>query len=1231
MSESGQKRPPPPASPDRTEDARLSAAGAGATGSEPNRPAPPGPGPAATPDEAAGRYRPLRRHAAGGLGEVFLAEDEELHRLVALKRIRGPRADDPESRRRFLLEAEVTGRLEHPGIVPVYGLVHDEEGRPCYAMRFIEGESLKEAVERFHAAGRPRPASARRLELRQLLGRFVAVCNALAYAHSRGVLHRDLKPANVLLGKFGETLVVDWGLARPFARTEAERTGGEETLAPSSASGPDSSSTQMGQALGTPAYMSPEQAAGRLDQVGPASDVYGLGTTLYAVLTGRPPFQGPNTPAILQKVQRGDFPPPRRVNPEVPPGLEAVCLKAMSLEPADRYARALDLAADVEHWLADEPVSCHRERLPARLGRWLRRHRALAAAAAVLLLTALAALTASNVLIGLEQAETERQRQAAVAAEADKELQRRDAEGARRAAELALGDMHTATGLLADERGEAADAVLWFARAALLARRDEGRAADNRLRAAAWLRRVYRPVAALPHEGWGSGFFFQPGGRHLLTLGRAGLCRLWQVGRDGPLPLPGGERPIAAAAWGPDPGGAGGSLLALAPRAGGLYLYRFPGGKLYAEVPHPEAVTALAFGPGGDYLALAGRRARVWDCRRKTFVTRELIHPNTVLHLTFNGRASRLATDCRDGRARVFRVSYQTDQPLFRPVPHQGWHPTFGIPDEVRAPLFLDGDRGLLTLDASGQAVWRSAETGDVLHPVAWQDAGPARNARNGRELTGLAVTPDGSYFAVAGPDGAQFWSAAAGGPVGPVLPHRNSVWSLAFRPDGRALVTTSLDGTARLWSVPDGRPLGHPLPHQAMVASGGFSPDGHLVATVQWDGLLRVWAEPRGVAGDRRLPLNGKGSRVAFDPTGKYLLATGISFLAADLRSVRVYEAESGRPAGPVLRPGGVVLGAALSPRGRHVGLIETPAAGAARHGLMFRPFGQAGRLHLLDWRTEKAAWQPRLMPSEPRSLAFSPDGRRLAVLCAAGELLLFDADTGRLARRLRHPFQRGRSTQDAAQSVMNGGVRFSPDGRSLVTWGLSLADRAVQVWDVEKGAPRYGALALAGMCHDVQFSADGGLLATADYGNTARVWDVATGRPAAAPLPHPDWVFTARFSPDGTRLLTACRDGSARLWDWRAGGPALRALPHAHEVFDVAFLPDGKRAATASQDGTARVWALATGRPLTPALPLGGMALGMASAPTAAGPRSPGSPMPSTSSTCAPGWGRRTSGRRT
>jgi len=346
---------------------------------------------AGTSTAAGMRFRILRLHRTGGLGAVYVAHDEELHREVALKEIRDRHAHDPDSRSRFVQEAEITGRLEHPGIIPVYGLGTYADGRPFYAMRFIKGDNLKDAIARFHEADvAGRDPGERALALRELLRRFVDVCNAMAYAHSRGILHRDLKPNNILLGPYGETLVVDWGLAKPVGRPkEASRTG-EGTLRPDSAG--LGNATRPGDTPGTPAYMSPEQAAGDLDRLGLASDVYSLGATLYCLLTGKPPFEDRDVGVILRAVQEGQFQRPSQLDPSLDKALEAVCLKAMARKPEDRYATPKALAEDLERWMADEPVSAWREPLSRRARRWARRNRTAVITLAASVLVALAGM-----------------------------------------------------------------------------------------------------------------------------------------------------------------------------------------------------------------------------------------------------------------------------------------------------------------------------------------------------------------------------------------------------------------------------------------------------------------------------------------------------------------------------------------------------------------------------------------------------------------------------------------------------------------------------------------------------------------------------------------------------------------------------------------------------------------------------------------------------------------------
>ena len=336
------------------------------------------------------RFRILRPHARGGLGAVFVALDSELDREVALKQILDDRADDPTSRFRFLVEAEITGGLEHPGIVPVYGLGTYGDGRPYYAMRFIRGESLKEAIEQFHSPAAAADRS-RDLELRKLLRRFLDVCNAIEYAHSRGVLHRDIKPANIIVGKHGETLVVDWGLAKPTGRIEPGTDSAERLLMPSSASG--SSETLPGSALGTPAYMSPEQARGDLDHLGPRSDVYSLGATLYCLLTGKPPFEG-GAIDVITAVQRGAFQPPRSHRPVDRPGARGRLPQGDGPGPGGPLRHAQGPGEDVERWMADEPVAAYPEPWTRTLTRWLARHRTGVTAVGAAMLVALAGLVA---------------------------------------------------------------------------------------------------------------------------------------------------------------------------------------------------------------------------------------------------------------------------------------------------------------------------------------------------------------------------------------------------------------------------------------------------------------------------------------------------------------------------------------------------------------------------------------------------------------------------------------------------------------------------------------------------------------------------------------------------------------------------------------------------------------------------------------------------------------------
>ena len=346
-------------------------------------------------------------HRAGALGKVSRAFDRELKREVAFKEIRDELHLVTTSRSQFMIEGLVSGGLEHPGIVPVYGLGSYDGGKLYYAMRFIQGPSLKERLAQLHQSSDAPPLKPgeERPTLPRLLRHFINACFAAGYAHSRGILHRDIKPEHIMLGPFGETLLVDWGLAMPIAKREP---GEGEPDAQEVLELPPQYQSDFwkdGSEVGTPAYMSPEQASRQNSKLDRRSDVYGLGTTLYSLIVGRSAFHGVPKAVFIEKVKTGDFKKPRQANPSVHPALEAICLKAMSLKPEDRYNTALDLARDLERWLDDEPTIAYPEPWHAKAVRWVRRHKTTTVGVASVLVCAVIGLSVLDVQMAWAKAE----------------------------------------------------------------------------------------------------------------------------------------------------------------------------------------------------------------------------------------------------------------------------------------------------------------------------------------------------------------------------------------------------------------------------------------------------------------------------------------------------------------------------------------------------------------------------------------------------------------------------------------------------------------------------------------------------------------------------------------------------------------------------------------------------------------------------------------------------------
>jgi len=313
-----------------------------------------------------GIHRVLRVHQRGGMGRILVGYDQYLKREVAIKELHPEVAEDESIVRRFIGEAEITAQLEHPGVVPIHRIGQGGDGLPYYTMKMIKGDTLQDAIKAYHR----KPCKP---ELCNLVRRLVSVSKTIAFAHNKGVIHRDLKPANIMLGEHGETLVMDWGLAKPYNQ------GIEDTyisiVHQTKQSRPEL--TMVGAIVGTPAFMSPEQANAEDNIVGPLSDVFSLGTVLFYLLAGQTAFSGRSTQEVLSKVRACNPTPPSQIKSNVPRGLEAICLKAMSKLPEDRYQGAAEFADDLCRWLDDEPITAEKDSFVAKIRRWVSHYRSV--------------------------------------------------------------------------------------------------------------------------------------------------------------------------------------------------------------------------------------------------------------------------------------------------------------------------------------------------------------------------------------------------------------------------------------------------------------------------------------------------------------------------------------------------------------------------------------------------------------------------------------------------------------------------------------------------------------------------------------------------------------------------------------------------------------------------------------------------------------------------------------
>jgi WD40 repeat protein/serine/threonine protein kinase len=1025
------------------------------------------------------RFVILRPHARGGVGEVFVAIDVELNREVAFKSMLDNQANDALNRARFVQEAEITGKLEHPGIVPVYSMGENADGRPYYAMRFIQGESLKDAIKRFHLT-KYSDSGERTLALRRLLSAFLASCQAVHFAHSRGIIHRDLKPSNIMLGKFGETLVVDWGLAKPLDRPELESADTERSLSNGpleSRSGSGSVQTILGTVVGTPSYMSPEQAVSRSDLVGPCSDIYGLGATLYSILTCRAPFLGTDDADVLQRAQKGGFPLPRSIDRNIPAALEAICLKAMALKPKDRYGSVLELIEDLEHWLVDEPIKAFSEPAGARLARWGRRHKPLVTAAAALLLIAVPALSLGLLLLRDQRDQAHHQRRQAVAnlyhslvGEA-RALRQARGEGYR---DKAWKLLHQALHLDTPEknveqlRQEAVACMGDFAGLEptvwenfesdinLVALQPQGQLlalafADDRLE----LRDLATGTEVTRLPGAAGGVLamqFAADGRKLVTGDLGGAIKVWETAAEGKWArtktlTANPAAPITSLSLTSD-----GKHLAACSSGTTISVWNLDDGSL--EKPFQgsrgEGLRCLAFNVQGNLMAAGcnhpgGHGILVWDVSSRELKPVALPSLDQVVHVVFSSDGRYLAAVCHDAGIVVYDTA-TFQRRLFV----AGYFPM---------PVAFSPDSQLLAIPAIQFGVVR-----------LW-------NVTTNREVAVLSHHPDprwvafrtdGQSLVTAHPRSVRIWNLEGGGEK-LVLDHGGGVPHLAFSPDGKLLASVGKDMTAAIWDPTTGRMVHRLTGFSGVLNAVAFSPDGRLLATGDRGGKVRIWE----VGSWRELPppaheIGNEIWSVGFSPDGRYFAACGL--------------------------PGGLVL-----------------------WRLELCPPTQGQEAH---WKLEKVA---RLSDGLIMYLTFSPDSE-LLIWCIGHEVHTWDLWKSRPGPSL--------PAQLISPLI---GLAFRPKSREAVLIGPSLTP---EVWDVSTGQKLFSCPGgesngsrQANIASVIALSTDGKWLA--QQGTAVKVWDLESRKLLLVLPEEHGTAWCLAWSPNKEQLAVGLEQGGVALWN--------------------------------------------------------------------------------------------------
>jgi WD40 repeat protein/serine/threonine protein kinase len=1061
-----------------------------------------------------GRYELLEEIAHGGMGVVYRARDPTLNRVVALKLMLSGHFAGEQELKRFQVEAEAAARLDHPNIVPIYEF-GELEGRPFLSMRFVNGASL---------ANHPRDTPMDAVPAAKLMS---TLARAIHYAHQHSVLHRDLKPANVLLDAADEPHVTDFGLAKCLDDS-------------------NDGLTLSGAMLGSPNYMSPEQAAGDPKRLTTAADIYSLGAIMYELLTGRAPFRADTPLETMRKVMEEAPVAPHLLNKSADRDLETICLKCMEKEPVRRYGSGEALAEDLESWLRHEPIQARPIGKLGRLGKWTRRNPRTAFLALICSLAISAALVGQTIMgLRLRRANTNLSHSLS-------EAQWRQADDVDRA-------------------NEHAEAIARFSHF-LRVNPNDGPAASRVLSLLASCNFPLMLVPPLTNETPAVALDFSQAADRLATVTSGGTARLWDADSGKlelelahPAPLTHcflcGEKDLR--------------LLTLSAEPK-VRLWDLGTGRLISErelgaLNRADSWRSVVRTRDRRRIALnvQSNVVEVLDADSGAWMQPPIAVPMEIFRLVISadGRLLALAT-----ASQVSLYKAGSDQPLFPPVE---------LSSPPRDICFSDDGRWLACLTQN--TIWLMNTVTGGTEPEFSVRAFRITFLGTSQRLITFGDGPVGPLGLIDGHTGKDL-----GSPFGQPEFGARRHGDLLFSPNEWQ---GNLRDTMRLLDPTTGHFQTEPFIHNGPFLVARLRSDGRVAATASQDRTVRLWSVEMERAEPLTLPVGQPAWEAQWSPSGDRILST--SGVATN-GQMRLWDARSGAPLGPAVQLEHVAWFGQWAPDGTRVASAAQTGAviwdtqtgqslcAPLRHGssslvhCAFSPSGevlataaQDRTIHLWNGHTGEVIGEPLIHSDVPLKISFSSDGRRLASACLDGTIRIWSVPEGKLVLGpLRH-------------SVICWVAAFSPDNRWLVS---ASSDSTAQLWDAATGRPALPPFRHEGPVFWASFSPDGRAIATSTQSGTVRVWDAATGQLLSESMRHPGGVWYVKWSPDGRFLATTCYDGSARVWDAFTGHLVAEPFVSNAENRRAEFSPDGRRLLTASLDGTVKVWDLASLRPPLP-----------------------------------------------